>query len=199
MMSEKIKRIRKEFKLTQSQLADKLDISFTTVSSWERGQNKPTMDKLDRMADMFNVPISYFFDREEIGDHFDKSVLPIYGKVSCGNGNVIYEPTTEYETTPSNWLSGGEFFYLRATGDSMTGASINEGDLLLIREQPTVENGEIAAVVIDDEIVLKRVYRQNGSFILTSENPAYPPRTFNPKTDKNIRILGKLKKSITNY
>jgi len=91
------------------------------------------------------------------------------------------------------------YFYVRAKGDSMVGASINEGDLLLIRQQPEVENGEIAAVVIDEEIVLKRVYKENGSFTLVSENPKYPPISYNPKNDKHIRILGKLRKSITEF
>ncbi|HSH24183.1 MAG TPA: S24 family peptidase, partial [Massilibacterium sp.] len=82
---------------------------------------------------------------------------------------------------------------------SMTGAGIKEGDLLLIRHQEQVENGEIAVVVIDEQVVLKRVYRQNGDFILISENPSYPPRTFNPEIDNNIRIIGRLKKAITDF
>ena len=199
MMAEKIKRIRTKHKLTQKELAEKLSVGASAVSSWELGSNKPLMDKLSIMADMFNVPISYFFDREELGDYSNRTMLPIYGNVSCGNGSVIYEETAEYGAAPKEWATGGNYFYLRATGNSMTGASINEGDLLLIREQPSVENGEIAAIVIDDEVVLKRVYKQNGSYILTSENPSYPPRTFNPETDKNIKVIGRLKKSITNY
>jgi len=198
-MASKIKNLRKQFKLTQKELAEKLGVAPTAVSGWERGANKPLMDKLEIMANMFNVPISYFFDETELGDYGSKTLLPVYGNVYCGNGDVVFEPTTEYEATPEEWTKGGEYFYLRAVGDSMTGARINEGDLLLIRSQPVVENGEIAAVVIDDSIVLKRVYRDNNTFTLVSANPKYPPIRYDPKTDKHIRIVGKLKKSITEY
>ena len=63
-------------------------------------------------------------------------------------------------------LNGGEYFFLRAKGDSMINARIMDGDLLLIRRQDDVENGEIAAVLIDGEAVLKRVYKTNGTIIL---------------------------------
>src|SRR5699024_1419925 len=111
MMADKIKGIRKEFNLTQLQLADKLNVAPSTVSSWELGSNKPLMDKITIMADMFGVPISYFFDTEDLGDLKDKEILPVYGSISCGEGSVVYETTTHYEEAPSKWTEGGEFFY----------------------------------------------------------------------------------------
>lgn len=198
-MSDKIKRIRKQFRLTQDQLADRLNVAPSTVSSWERGANRPLMDKLGIMAEMFEVPITYFIEESDAGNYRDKTILPVYGNIYCGNSDIIFEPTTEYEAIPKQWVAGGEYFFLRAKGDSMMGARIYEDDLLLIRRQSTVENGEIAAVVIDDSVVLKRAYRENDRFTLVSENPKYPPRIFNPSMDLNIHILGKLKKSITEH
>ncbi|RKJ17687.1 LexA family transcriptional repressor, partial [Butyricicoccus sp. 1XD8-22] len=93
----------------------------------------------------------------------------------------------------------GEYFYVRASGDSMIGARIHDGDVLLMRKQEMVENGEIAAVCVDDEVVLKRVFKSGESFVLQSENPNYPPRIFNPGTDMNIRIIGKLEKLIIDF
>lgn len=197
-VGEKVKILRKEARLTQEDLAKKLNIAPTTVSSWERNANKPLMDKIVVMAEMFNVPITHFFDLEEFQTK-DEVMLPVYGKIACGNGLVVYETPTEYEATPKDWITGGEFFYLKAEGDSMVGARINEGDLLLIRKQEEVENGEIAAVVIEDVMVLKRVYKTNGHLTLISENPGHPPRIFNPTTDENIRIIGKLKKMVVNF
>lgn len=75
----------------------------------------------------------------------------------------------------------------------MAGARIQEGDLLLIRKQPEVEKGEIAAVLIEGDAVLKRVYLNNNQMVLQSENPKYPP-VFAPPTD--VRIIGKLKKIV---
>lgn len=198
-MADKIKHLRKQFNLTQKELAVRLKVAPTAVSGWERGANNPMMDKLEIMAEMFNVPVTYFFEESEVGDYGSKTLLPVYGNIYCGSSNVIFEPTTEYEAIPEEWVKGGNYFFLKAKGDSMIGARIHEGDLLLIRKQEIVENGEIAAVVIDDSVVLKRIYKQDGSFTMISENPKYPPRTFKPNTDKNIRILGKLKKSITEH
>ncbi|MBS4198582.1 helix-turn-helix domain-containing protein [Bacillus sp. FJAT-49732] len=197
--AEKIKHLRKEHRLTQAELANKLNVAPTAVSAWERGANRPLMDKITIMSEMFNLPITYFLDVEDVGETVDIETLPVYGNISCGNGLVIYDTPEAYEATPKDWLNGGNYFYLRAKGDSMSGARIFDGDLLLIREQNDVENGEIAAVVIDGESVLKRVYKSDNSIILQSENSKYAPITYVPEHNKNIIIIGKLKKVILNF
>ena len=194
----KIKTLRKEHKYTQESLAKKLGVAPTAVSAWERDANKPLMDKIMMMADIFNVPFTHFFDVEEYNNS-EEIHIPLYGNVSCGEGLVIYETPLEYIATPEEWLKSGDYFYVRACGDSMTGARIFDGDILFMRKQDEVENGEIAAVCIEDEIVLKRIFRSNGNFILQSENQKYPPRIFNPNTDRNIRIIGRLEKLIVNF
>lgn len=197
-VGEKIKALRKQNKLTQEELAKKLGVAPTAVSAWERNANKPLMDKIMVMADLFDVPFTHFFEVDEYDDTYEVN-LPVYGNVSCGEGLVVFETPTEYRSTPTDWTKGGDYFYVRASGDSMIGARIFDGDMLLLRKQDEVENGEIAAVCIDDEILLKRVFRTNGSFILQSENPKHPPRIYNPKTDRNIRIIGKLEKLIVEF
>lgn len=195
----KIKDLRKSKKITQLELAEKIGSSKTTVSSWERGANKPTVENIQAISVALNIPITYFFDNNVDYNFSEKVTLPIYGKVSCGNGLSVFQDPVEYQEIPKEWVEGGTYFCLRATGDSMVGANVREGDLLLVREQPLVENGEIAVVIIDDTIQLKRVYRDNGTFTLISENPTYPPRKYDPNTDHNIRIVGKLKKAITSF
>lgn len=175
-IGQKIKQLRKAHKLTQEELAKILDVKPTAVSAWELGRNKPLMDKLDMMAHYFGVPISYFFEENQIKgsrNHFDFVKLPIVGTISCGNGVIAYEDIEGYEDVPRSWLNGGEYFFLRAKGDSMINARVMDGDLLLIRKQDDVENGEIAAVLIDGEAVLKRVYKTNDTIILQSENPNF--------------------------
>lgn len=125
----------------------------------------------------------------------DMVSLPIVGSVSCGNGALAFEEIVGHEPTPKGWLNGGEYFYTRAKGDSMVNARIQDGDLVLIRKQPDVEDGEIAAVAIDDEIFLKRVYKRNGNVILQSENPKYPPIIADLKSH-NCMIIGKLSRVI---
>ena len=195
-LGNKIKELRKKNRMTQADLAKKLNVAPTAVSAWERNENRPLMDKIAIMSEMFDVPISYFFeDFKTIQD----SRLPIIGSISCGDGVIAYEEIKGYEEVPSSWLNGGEYFFVRAKGDSMINARIMDGDLLLIRRQDDVENGEIAAVLIDDEIVLKRVYKTNGTIILQSENPKYQPIVVQKSDMKDVRIIGKLKKVILNF
>ncbi|HLS52873.1 MAG TPA: S24 family peptidase, partial [Tissierellaceae bacterium] len=80
---------------------------------------------------------------------------------------------------------------LKVKGDSMIGARINDGDIVFIREQPCVENGEIAAVMIDNEVTLKRFYKNGGLVMLRSENPKYQPLMYTKEDFKQVRILGK--------
>ena len=201
-IGQKIKQLRKAHKLTQEELAKILDVKPTAVSAWELGRNKPLMDKLDMMAHYFGVPISYFFEENQIKrskNHIHFVKLPIVGTISCGNGVIAYEDIEDYEDVPRSWLDGGEYFFLRAKGDSMINARIMDGDLLLIRRQDDVENGDIAAVLIDGEAVLKRVYKTNDTIILQSENPMYKPIILNKNDMKDVRIIGKLKKVVLNF
>ncbi|SFA56904.1 repressor LexA [Parageobacillus thermantarcticus] len=201
-IGQKIKQLRKAHKLTQEELAKILDVKPTAVSAWELGRNKPLMDKLDMIAHYFGVPISYFFEENEIKgpkNHIYFVKLPIVGTISCGNGVIAYEDIEGYEEVPRSWLNGGEYFFLRAKGDSMINARIMDGDLLMIRRQDDVENGDIAAVLIDGEAVLKRVYKSDDTIILQSENPAYKPIILRKDDMKNIRIIGKLKKVVLNF
>jgi repressor LexA len=190
-----IKELRKKHKLTQVELANKLNVAPTSISAWEGNKNRPLIDKIVLLSEIFEVPVANFFEEmfaeaEAVSELID---LPIVGKIACGNGQLAYEEIEGYEPTPRSWLNGGEYFYLRAKGDSMVNARINEGDLLLIRKQEEVEEGEIAAVMIGDDAVLKRVYRQGSSLILQSENPKYPPIICEAGGEHVARIIGKLK------
>ena len=82
-------------------------------------------------------------------------------------------------------------FALKCKGDSMIGARIYDGDIVFVRKQETVENGEIAVVAIEDEATLKRFYKYNDLIVLRAENPAYKDMVFSPSDHKQIRILGK--------
>lgn len=194
-VGELIKDLRKKHRLTQAELAKKLDVAPTAVSAWEGHKNRPLIDKIILLSEIFEMPVINFFDdmfteAESISELVN---LPIVGKISCGNGELAFEEIDGYELTPRSWLNGGEYFYLRAKGDSMVNARINEGDLLLIRKQEEVEDGEIAAVMIGEDAVLKRVYRQGNSLILQSENPKYAPIICEAGGEYAARVIGKLK------
>lgn len=200
-VGEKIKEFRLKRGMSQEELADLLGTTKQTVSRYETGERKANQDVLFKLSEIFKVSIDDFFPSKK--ENEVKSIvftkLPIVGAVSCGNGVLAYQEIEGYEEVPSSWLNGGEYFFLRAKGDSMINARIMDGDLLLIRRQDDVENGEIAVVLIDDEAVLKRVYKTGDNVILQSENPKYQPIILTKGDMGNIRIIGKLKKVVLNF
>ncbi|MEF3309109.1 S24 family peptidase [Paenibacillus sp. GYB004] len=194
--------MRREGISSKLELSKKADIPYTTIDGmYKKGTENTKRSTLFKLANFFGCSLDFLIDDGmEVdlprvqADSF--SYVPVIGKISCGNGSLAIDDIEAYEPTPKEWLSGGDHIYLRAKGDSMTGARIYEGDLLLIRKQPEVENGEIAAVLINDEAVLKRVYRNGNQLLLQSENPNYPP-IFAPPTE--VKIIGKLKMNVIKY
>lgn len=193
MYGNKLKQLRKIEGWTQEDVAKKLGVTKQTYSHYENEQRRPSLDTIRELASVYQVNIDDIFSEEKISDLVN---IPIVGRISCGNGVLAYEDIDGYHPTPKAWIGSGEHFYLHAKGDSMSGARIEDGDLVLIRKQEEVENGEIAAVLIGDEAVLKRVYINGDQLVLQSENAAYPP-IFVPPAE--ARIIGKLKMSVINH
>ena len=114
--------------------------------------------------------------------------VPLVGKIACGTPITAEENVEDYVDVPEFTHAD---FALTCQGDSMIGARILDGDIVYIRLQPEVENGEIAAVLIDGEATLKRVYYQKGRIILQPENNSYPPMIYEKNEMMDVRILGK--------
>ncbi|CEG23168.1 LexA repressor [Planococcus massiliensis] len=168
----------------------------------EKPSYKPTEDRDNlEINETFTdyMGINNQFKSEHSYKAFNFIRLPIYGQISCGNGRIIFEDPIDFEDVPRDWLNGGEYIMLIAQGDSMTGSKIFEGDKLLIRKQSEVENGEIAAVVVGEETLLKKVYKKGNTLILESSNDKYETRVLDLNEVKNVQILGKLKKSVTTF
>lgn len=195
-LGNRIKYYRTLSNMSLEELGNRIGVGKSTVRKYEIGSIKVSHKRMEQLASALGIDVALLFGEELNGEVVD---VPLYGEISCGGGSVIYESTEEYISTPKEWVKDNIFLYLTAKGDSMVGARIHEGDLLLIKKQVDLENGEIGAVVIDDECVLKRIYKNNGTFTLVSENPKYPPIEFDPQSDQNIRIIGKLVKSITQF
>ena len=114
--------------------------------------------------------------------------FPMLGEIACGKPKMCSE---EYETFIEASSEIKADFCLTAKGDSMINARIFDGDVVFIRSQPNVENGEIAAVIIDDEATLKRVYVKSDTIILRPENPLYDDIILDISETDKVRILGK--------
>jgi repressor LexA len=197
MVANKLKALRKAKKLTLEELAERVGTSKQTIHRYENGiiSNIPR-DKIERLAEALEASPAELMGWTESAYPYDnislikKKRLPIIGTISCG------EPIYAEEEYGSFAAIGEEInadFCLRAKGDSMTGARIFDGDLVFIREQSTVENGEIAAVIINDEATLKRVYYypEEGKLVLSPENPKYAPFVYIKEELNTIKILGK--------
>jgi repressor LexA len=200
IFANNLKALRKKKELSQQELADFIGSSKTSISEWEAAKKLPNAGSIEKISAFFNIPKSALFAvNDDRYISYDKIYnLPIIGKISCGNGVFAYEEIEDYEPTPGAWINGAEHFYLRVNGDSMKNVRINDGDLALIRSQPRVEDGEIAAVLIDGEAYLKRVYYRKDTLVLQSENPKYPPKFYDPENQECI-IIGKLKRIVISY
>lgn len=187
------------FEKTQKEVADAISVSPQTFNTWTQGIALPRMGKIQALANYFNINKSDLLDKHD----FDLSLpnipniypielkrFPLLGEIACGEPRFASEDRESYVEASTDIQAD---FCLKARGDSMINARIQDGDIVFIREQPSVYNGEIAAVVIDDEATLKRVfyYPEKDLFILKAENPKYDDLVYSKSELDNIRILGK--------
>lgn len=208
MLGEKIKILRKAKKMSLEDLAERVGTSRQTIHRYENGiiTNIPP-EKVESLARALGTTPSMLMGWNEEGkfssfnniniESGDGKILPIsvrklpiLGEIACGK--PIYAER-EYESfaTADSRISAD--FCLRACGDSMIGARIFDGDIVFIRSQSTVDNGEIAAVIINDEATLKRVYYypDEGKLVLSAENPKYAPLVYVKDELNQINIIGK--------
>ena len=190
IVAENIQRLLDKKGVTQTKMADDLELKETTVSGWMTAQKYPRIDKLQKMADYFGV------SKSEITEPYSDVLIkvggivriPVLGKIACGEPITAVENVAEYKERPVNDLPSGELFYLKAEGKSMEPV-IPDGAQVLIRQQQDAENGEIVAVMSQDlEVTLKYFRRMNGTIMLIPENNDYENILITE--DNPIRILG---------
>lgn len=197
-VGERIKKRRKELNLTQEELAKKLGYkSFTTINKIESNINDITTEKVKEFAKVLNTSVSYIMGWSDEEDYFKidnimpvpkMEPLPIIGTIACGEPILANENIDGYFNVEKSLKTD---FCLKCKGDSMINARIYDGDLVFIKKQPDVEDGEIAAVLIDNEATLKRVYKVPGKIILRAENPTFKLIELKEDDMKDIRIIGK--------
>ena len=194
MLSEKIKFLRKSKGMSLEQLADMVGTSRQTVHRYENGtiSNVPPERVMALATALDTTPAELMGWSAGCDNLIPIAVkrLPILGDIACGEPIYAEEEHESYAAADSTLDAD---FCLRAHGDSMIGARINDGDIVFIRSQNQVDNGEIAAVIINDEATLKRVYYYptEGKLVLSPENPRYAPLVFVGRELNQIKIIGK--------
>ena len=198
-VGERIRTRRKELQLSVDDLALILGKDRSTIYRYESNDiEKLPTTILEPLAKALRTTPAYLMgwsDSSEDNDHEKYGLKPIKLKKfpmlgNIASGKPIYADQ-EYETFIEASADIKADFCLIAKGDSMINARIFDGDVVFIRSQPTVLNGEIAAVIIDDEATLKRVYIYPGRVELRPENPTYPVLNYEGNELENIKILGK--------
>ena len=197
-IAENIKRIRLEHELSQADLGKIAGVSDKAVSSWELGIKIPRMGAVEKMANYFGIPKSAILDDAQpapasrpIPPGFEPMPkmdwVPLVGRIACGTPITAEENVEQMVCVPSRWHST---FTLTCKGDSME-PRIHDGDLVAIRSQPEVEQGEIAAVLIGDEATLKHVYLHENFIELRPENPAFESIILTKEEMNTVVIEGK--------
>lgn len=214
-LSEIIKQYRESHDMSQRQLGAQCGLSTGYISLIEKEVNPQTgkrmvpslpvmnklasgmgvtLDDLLSMCDDMDVTLS---DKDIISPaNLPSNILPLpkmkkvplVGEIACGTPILAVQNVETFLSMPEGVNAD---FCLRCKGDSMINARIFDGDIVYIRQQETVEHGEIAAVLIDNEATLKRVYLYDDRIVLEAENPQYRPKSYWGEDMNDVRILGR--------
>ena len=132
-----------------------------------------------------------------VNDNVKMISIPLYGKIAAGTPIAAIANQTETMDVPADMLGNGKYYALKVEGDSMINAGINSGDRVIIQEVADAPNGTIVVALIDnEEVTLKYLYKKDGSIALKPANPNYETRIFAPE---RVRVQGRIAMLIRSY
>lgn len=193
--AKRIQQLMDEQGLKQTDLARMTGIDKSSISLYLSGKYKPKGDKVHLIAKALHADPAFImgFDIEpDLPDNIipipKMKKIPLLGTIACGEPILATENIDCYIGVDEN---SDATFALRCKGDSMITARIFDGDVVYIRPQPDVENGEIAAVLIGNDATLKKVYKAPNKLTLSPCNPMYSDLVYTDEELNGIKILGK--------
>lgn len=199
---EIIRSLRQRKGLSQEDLGKLVGVKRAAINKYETGLVvNLRRDMIQKLANALNTTPTVIMGWEDedgnilnLPSNLEKmpsmNQVPLVGQIACGTPILAEENITDYIDLPAHIRAD---FALTCKGDSMIGAGIQDGDVVYIRQQPEVENGQIAAVIVGDnnEATLKRFYRIGDTVTLNPENPTIAPMVFVGDEMNNIRIVGR--------
>ena len=199
--SSNLKHLRTSNGMEQRELAETLGFkSSSAVSEWEKGVREPSVVVISKIAEIFRVSISDIMEKDlssarfsNISNNSSSNQIPLLGTIAAGSPILAEQNIEDYFNLDKKIKAD---FCLRIQGDSMINVNILDGDIVFIRKQEDLEDGQIGAVLVNDSATLKRFYRNNGSVILQAENPEYKPLVI---STGEVRILGKMVANLRQY
>lgn len=197
----RIKNLREELNMTQQELADKLEGAKSTVAMYEKGNRKPSLEVLVKLSEIFDCSIDYLLGKtdvrkpiENINNPKKYYMCPVYGRISAGQPNwaeECIEGRLPIDIELMNIVNPEECFFLRVNGESMN-KEIQNGAYALIRKTDSVDDGDIAVVLVNGYDATLKVFNRQGDFILLepmSTDPAFKTQVYGKDTE--IKIIGK--------
>lgn len=190
-LGDRMRILRSGRGLTQQAVAEALGVSRSAVAMWEKNEREPNLETLAALAKLLNVPMTALVEREErpLPENVRPARyrrIPLLGAIAAGEPIFAGE---EHETYVDVGDSVQADFALEVQGESMEPV-YKDGDVVYIRSQSDVSDGQVAAVVIDDSATLKRVYHLPIGVQLMPINPAFAPMLFTRENSDSVRILG---------
>lgn len=191
IMAQNIRYYLKKYGKTQKEICKDLGFKEMTFSDWVNAKTYPRIDKIEKIANYFHVQKADLVEekRKPLKNivPIERCMVPIIGQIAAGKPILADEHIEAFLPCDTGVHAD---FGLIVSGDSMIGADIHDGDVVFIRSQPVVDDGQIAAVRIDDDATLKRFYKNPDGCTLVSMNPQYPPMIFNSDNCDSIQIIG---------
>ena len=197
MFSKNLKYLREKHGMEQIELANLLGRkSSSSISEWESGKYSPKIGVLSQIASIFHVELDDLMNKDlsfkpsNLIPIKQTKLIPVIGSIACGSPIFAEQNVIDTVAFPVELLPSGEVFFLKANGDSME-PDIKDGSYVMIRKQEDVENGEIAAVLLngDEDSTLKRVRKMGNTILLEAINDEYEPYLVNEENP--ARIIGK--------
>lgn len=194
MFNERLKTLRIQRKMTQSELAKKIYISQPAYSKYEVGTASPNPETLSKIADALDVSVDYLLGSDSQPARPGYIRIPVLGRVAAGIPIDAIEEIIDWEDISAAAAGDGEYFGLQIKGHSME-PKISDGDVVIVRRQPDVDSGDIAVVLVNgDDATVKRVKKSPQGVTLIPSNPAYEPMYYSNDEIESlpVQILGRV-------
>lgn len=195
-IGDRIRALRINAGMTQVELANKLNISNSTLSQYESGARTPSDDMKLKIAALFQVSTDYLLSgtTNTVNTKTKGVQIPVLGEVRAGYPMEAVENIIDYEEIDEDMAHRGEFFALRIKGDSMEPRFV-EGDVVIVRKQETADSGDIVVALVNgDSATIKKLKRHQNGITLVPSNSAYEPMYYSNEEimDLPVTILGKV-------
>lgn len=190
------------FQMNQADLANRLSVNKSVVSSWLSGSRYPRMNTMEKIANIFNIEKSDLIEdksEKETTSHHTKGIrIPVLGRVAAGIPIEAIEDIDEWEEIPEAMAKNGEYFALRIKGESMS-PKLQPGDVVIVKKQNDVDTGDTAIVLVNgNDATVKQIKKTEAGIMLVGLNlEVYQPHFYSNKEIEElpVKIIGKVVES----